>query len=332
MEVRGNVVSRDANGVLEFYVVDKGNPLLGICACCERCESPVEPGTDLCGRCVDEANASARSRVNGKYEEKIAFYRSYAEGRGLSWHFSNEEAVTMLQQSCALCGNGGGCIARLSQGNYELSQRFFSCVVSFFSSMKRPSNCFPACAVCNLVRLDYSPRDYAQMCKTIATHCGLVSQKWFFPDSFRDSPTPKTYRMYAQGTNRIMAMDKVGEALLMFFLAFSHGCQATFDTLLLQDCFYCGKRNDPPRHYNGVDRIDSSNRSYELCKRVFLSKFCFYSLIGNVVTCCKSCNSLKWSFSRDFFLQHARRVALFFDLDAPPLPRMPGDRNNPIVL
>jgi hypothetical protein len=70
---------------------------------------------------------------------------------------------------------------------------------------------------------------------------------------------------------------------------------ATFDTLLLQDCFYCGKRNNPPLHYNGVDRVDSSNRCYE---------------ISNCVACCKSCNSLKWSFSKDLFMEHVRRVAL----------------------
>jgi hypothetical protein len=105
---------------------------------------------------------------------------------------------------------------------------------------------------------------------------------------------------YAQGTNRIMGMEK-----------------ATFDTLLLQDCFYCGKKNNPPLHFNGVDRIDSTNRSYEL---------------SNVVSCCKTCNSLKWSFAREVFLQHVRRVALFFDLNLPPLPRIPGDRHNPIVL
>lgn len=113
------------------------------------------------------------------------------------------------------------------------------------------------------------------------------------------------YRMYAQGTNRVMAMDK-----------------GSFDALVLQDCYYCGKRNEAGVHCNGVDRIDSSNRRYET---------------ANVVPCCKTCNSLKWSFSQAKFLQHVRRVALHFDLPSPPLPLLsqpcPGSsRDNPIEL
>ncbi len=94
--------------------------------------------------------------------------------------------------------------------------------------------------------------------------------------------------------------------------------KATFDTLLLQDCFYCGKRNNPPFHYNGVDRVDSTNRSYE---------------IGNVVTCCKTCNSLKWSFSKEIFLRHVKKVALFLNEELSFSQLIPGATNdNPIVL
>jgi hypothetical protein len=254
---------------------------------CVRCQEHVATeGDERCDACREVGDEEETGEPPAK---KMAFYRQYAEGRGVSWHLSDEEALAIMRQPCVFCGTVPrmvGCIARIAGDDYA------------------PQNCFPACAMCNMIRLDYSPVDYGKICKTIASHRGLVSERWHFPEPFRDSPTVKTYRMYAHGTNRVMALDK-----------------PTFDALLLQDCFYCGKANVPGVHCNGVDRIDSRNRRYEL---------------SNVVACCKTCNSLKWSLSQDRFLQHVRAVALHFDIESPPLARpflrLGADPDNPIVL
>ena len=37
---------------------------------------------------------------------------------------------------------------------------------------------------------------------------------------------------------------------------------AAFAAIVARPCHYCGKRSDPPRHHNGLDRLDSSVRVY----------------------------------------------------------------------
>ncbi len=75
-----------------------------------------------------------------------------------------------------------------------------------------------------------------------------------------------------------------------------HSFNISFDQFLVmidQECFYCGKSpsqtfkgNREDFLYNGIDRLES-NRGYE---------------IGNIVTCCKECNYLKWTKSINDFL------------------------------
>jgi hypothetical protein len=82
MHARGNVVSRDAGGYVEFFVLDTSDPVLEFCSrICERCEA--EAQSELCSRCNDEMMASSRLKGD-KNEEKIDFYKSYAAGRGFA--------------------------------------------------------------------------------------------------------------------------------------------------------------------------------------------------------------------------------------------------------
>jgi hypothetical protein len=121
MLARGNVVSREtAGGLLEFFVVDKAHAAILSEFCdrlCQRCEAVVHVG-DLCERCSDVRERP--DQQHNKVDDKIAFYRCYAENRGMSWHLTNEEAATMIGLPCSLCGRAeAGCIARLTQGNYQ---------------------------------------------------------------------------------------------------------------------------------------------------------------------------------------------------------------------
>lgn len=83
-----------------------------------------------------------------------------------------------------------------------------------------------------------------------------------------------------------------------------------FNSLIIQDCYYCGgtpelKDNDywrgrkdksqPNIYVNGIDRIDSTEG---------------YT-IDNCVPCCSKCNLMKNTFSKDEFLEHIAKIYQF---------------------
>lgn len=63
-----------------------------------------------------------------------------------------------------------------------------------------------------------------------------------------------------------------------------------FKSLIESDCAYCGQ--SPNGWLNGVDRVDN-NKEY---------------VIGNCVSCCKMCNYMKSTFSRERFLAQVEKI------------------------
>jgi NUMOD3 motif-containing protein len=76
-----------------------------------------------------------------------------------------------------------------------------------------------------------------------------------------------------------------------------------FDLLTQGSCRYCGvgpqsfsgsKHNNGLYNYNGIDRIDNK-RGY---------------VLGNVASCCKLCNHMKWMLGEQEFLAHIMRITM----------------------
>jgi hypothetical protein len=61
-----------------------------------------------------------------------------------------------------------------------------------------------------------------------------------------------------------------------------------FVKILLGACVYCGADKAM-----GIDRVDN-NEGY---------------ILGNSAPCCAHCNRMKWAHDRDFFLNHATKIA-----------------------
>lgn len=80
-----------------------------------------------------------------------------------------------------------------------------------------------------------------------------------------------------------------------------------FRIITKQDCNYCGaepkllakRSNTLPYLYNGIDRIDN-NLGYQT---------------DNVVACCKLCNFMKLTLSKEEFYDHIRRIIKYLNLD-----------------
>lgn len=103
-----------------------------------------------------------------------------------------------------------------------------------------------------------------------------------------------------------------GKHLLNAYRQSAHHRQIPFDIswddfhrLCQQRCSYCnvipkqihkGTKGLKGQYiYNGIDRVDNN----------------FGYVLGNVVTCCKTCNYMKHSLSKEEFIAHVRRIVAF---------------------
>lgn len=59
-----------------------------------------------------------------------------------------------------------------------------------------------------------------------------------------------------------------------------------FSNYLCQSCFYCGEQS------TGLDRVDSS-KGYNP---------------DNIVSCCGTCNMMKFNYNQNFFLSHIEKI------------------------
>lgn len=216
-------------------------------------------------------------------DDSLRRYARYAAAReGYTFELMDTDAALCLRP-CLLCGaEGRNGLARLEPDCYAY----------------RRDNVIPACGRCAMMKFNHSWSVFLRVCHTVATHRGLAALGRY-PDCFAPSPTRKTWAAYASLPNRVMAMD-----------------EPTFAALVLGDCYYCGKPNSRG-HHNGVDRLDSRNRRYDL---------------ANTVPCCRTCNSAKWTLSCDAFLRHVAAVALHHPLlDGPPC-LAAGTADDPLVV
>lgn len=138
-------------------------------------------------------------------------------------------------------------------------------------------NTAPACSRCNLMKGYHSLDTFTNICRHIATHQGL-GYFGLFPDNFVNNTSRRSRSSYLTATKTHSLTNE------------------QFNAIVSQPCHYCGKESTPPKHYNGLDRLDSTVRVYKK---------------GTCVSCCGTCNVAKWRFSEDRFLAQCRKVASF---------------------
>ncbi|KAK3245635.1 hypothetical protein CYMTET_44804 [Cymbomonas tetramitiformis] len=119
--------------------------------------------------------------------------------------------------------------------------------------------------------------DFVNVCKHIATF-KKMGEFGLHPEVFCDNTSKRSRSAYLTESKTFSLTN------------------AEFNDIVARPCYYCGKKSDPPRHYNGLDRVDTTIRVYTP---------------QTVVSCCGTCNVAKWRWTEQEFLQHCRRVAEF---------------------
>merc|ERR1719331_3269232 len=138
------------------------------------------------------------------------------------------------------------------------------------------ANTTTACAHCNLAKGYHKPIAFTEICRHICTHQGL-GDFGSFPDRFAKNISKKSRSCYLADTKTHSLTNE------------------QFREIVNKPCYYCGKPT-ADGHYNGLDRLDSTVRVYNA---------------GSCVSCCGTCNVMKYRWSVQEFLDHCLRVAIF---------------------
>jgi len=244
-------------------------------------EKNVTGRTDLllCNRCrvpmvVKSFSLAKPSSYKGcPFSVKLKRYKKTAADSEVDFMLTDREACRLMREPCSACkspapvGVGHG-LSRLGVWPEGVEPKR-----SMGPYWKK--NVIAMCSMCNLMKGARGLQSFVEMCMHISTHKGR-GNFGLFPERFRNNISKRNRSSYLTDTKTFSLTNE------------------QFRALVQKPCYYCGKESDPPNHYNGLDRLDSSKRVYKE---------------GSVVSCCGDCNCAKYRFSEEEFLDQCLRIA-----------------------
>ena len=224
--------------------------------------------------------SSSNSRVLPQIA-RIRAYQRVASEQGVPFAIAESQAAAMMRQPCIACGTPAP-----TEGHGLTRLRIWP------AGLERPSrggfmgpfhadNLATACSFCNLAKGYRRVRGYVEACRHIATYRGGTGEDFgLYPTRFRNNVSKRSRSCYISASSTHSKTHSL--------------TNEQFNAIVSQPCRYCGKASDPPRHYNGLDRIDNSVRVYneETC-----------------CACCGDCNVLKYVHSEEAFIAKCVAVA-----------------------
>eukprot|EP00928_Gymnodinium_smaydae_P030789 TRINITY_DN22789_c0_g5_i1.p1 TRINITY_DN22789_c0_g5~~TRINITY_DN22789_c0_g5_i1.p1 ORF type:complete len:427 (-),score=38.02 TRINITY_DN22789_c0_g5_i1:265-1545(-) len=254
-------------------------------------EAPQEADHTLCNRCrrplvvqhmsVGKTSTAKKRSVGCCFSARLKQYKRQAVETHAEWRLTDSEAMALMRDSCVLCGMRADPQAGKPNGITRLR------AVAEVRGMGpyAPGNVATACSTCNLLKGIHTVEATRLICRSIATHRNL-GEFGTFPECFPNNISRKSRSCYLGDTAR---KSKGTIASKTHNLT-----NAEFNSIVSGPCHFCGKESDPPRHYNGLDRLDNSLRVYTK---------------DNSVSCCGTCNMAKGKSSEEFFLEQCRTIA-----------------------
>jgi len=139
------------------------------------------------------------------------------------------------------------------------------------------NNCVSCCKDCNYMKLTYSVDDFLKMVEYLLSINLLIDK----------IPNEKYSKLFKNGNRNI-------------FSAFKHYAEKKdksveiskelYISIIEKNCHYCNNKFE--NGCNGIDRLNSS----------------IGYIIGNIVPCCKTCNIMKNTLTKDEFFKHLKDI------------------------
>eukprot|EP00929_Paragymnodinium_shiwhaense_P010251 TRINITY_DN114825_c0_g1_i1.p1 TRINITY_DN114825_c0_g1~~TRINITY_DN114825_c0_g1_i1.p1 ORF type:complete len:516 (-),score=62.30 TRINITY_DN114825_c0_g1_i1:660-2207(-) len=254
----------------------------------------------VCARCrrpmfeKDSSSKVTDDTLKGTGElPQLQRYRAYkrtSEKQGVPFALTERLSSALMRQKCIACGapaplRGHG-LTRLRKWPDGLQKP----AKGGFMGPYAEGNVAPACTMCNMMKGYRTIRGLVECCRHIATRHTSGEQFGEYPGRFRDNVSKRSRSAYISNSSTHTKTHSL--------------TNEEFNKLVSERCFYCHKEPRAPKtlgpddrgHFNGLDRLDSTNRLYAK---------------GTVVASCGTCNMMKYRWLLDDFLDHCRKVARF---------------------
>lgn len=209
-----------------------------------------------------------RNFKNEKFRYMETYYKSYVSGaqkRDYIMNLDFEYFKTLVVMPCYYClhitENETNGIDRLNNDiGYE------------------KENCVPCCETCNMMKHYFHPQFFIEICRIISKK--VVPRKNFYKDwqEYYGRTNYKNYTNYKKETESKRNI-KVNIN------------QEDWDVLTRQPCYLCSYQDAKGI---GLDRVDNTQRSYEL---------------DNVEPCCGTCNDIKNNFPLEIITEKAKIIS-----------------------
>eukprot|EP00747_Dinoflagellata_sp_TGD_P220515 gnl/TRDRNA2_/TRDRNA2_92487_c0_seq4.p1 gnl/TRDRNA2_/TRDRNA2_92487_c0~~gnl/TRDRNA2_/TRDRNA2_92487_c0_seq4.p1 ORF type:complete len:211 (+),score=26.62 gnl/TRDRNA2_/TRDRNA2_92487_c0_seq4:29-634(+) len=179
--------------------------------------------------------------------------------------------MALMRAPCSLCGHKADPMLGFANGITRLRNNDGQRSMGPYTM----ENTATACTACNMIKGCHRLEEVRAICRHIATHRGL-GDFGRFPEVFADNTSrPSRSRYLAAHKTHALTNEQFAEIVAM-------------------PCHYCGKPQEPGKHFNGLDRLDNSVRIYTA---------------STCVSCCGTCNMAKGRHSEELFLQKCEEVA-----------------------
>mmetsp|Transcript_88095 Transcript_88095/g.169552 ORF Transcript_88095/g.169552 Transcript_88095/m.169552 type:complete len:467 (+) Transcript_88095:70-1470(+) len=253
---------------------------------CHRCRRPMqEKGGPI--QCPGDSLKGSGAMPQLK---RFKQYQTMAAKQGVPFLISEKQASAMMREPCVMCGvvspaRGHG-IARLRRWPDGMVPPDRGGVMGPYSQ----ENIAPACTMCNMMKSYRSVRGLIECATHIASKHTPDENFAEFPGRFSDNVSKRSRSSYITNSSTHTKTHAL--------------TNDEFNNIVAQRCWYCHKEPRKPKtlgpadrgHFNGLDRLDSSNRLYTK---------------DTVVACCGDCNMMKYRYPVDGFLEHCRKLARF---------------------
>jgi len=261
---------------------------------CHRCRRPLQEKGGPIQCPVDSLKGSGALPQLKRFKQ----YQTMAAKQDVPFLISEKQASAMMREPCVMCGmvspaRGHG-LTRLRRWPDGMVRPSRGGVMGPYSQ----ENIAPACTMCNMMKSYRSVRGLIECATHIASKHTPDEKFAEFPGRFSDNVSKRSRSCYITNSSTHTKTHAL--------------TNDAFNDIVAQRCWYCHKEPRKPKtlgpsdrgHFNGLDRLDSSNRLYTK---------------DTVVACCGDCNMLKYRYPVDGFLEHCRKVARFnFDREVPP--------------